>query len=279
MNFASVTRRSLQGCKNLLSRLEDQVVDQKWIFVHLPKCGGTSISSALQQALAAGPEGFVDPVETREWARYDLPDDERAEGSDRLFWTRLTLLRAHVRRGVPFVYGHFPVDERLFADRENGYRWLTVLRDPVDRLLSQFKYWTLTREPSAADSASSIDRRWEAYLDSDLCRYHANLYGYFLGGHAAGFDGNRVDEMQERAKANLQAFDVCGCIENLPTVADAFQKQSGRPVHFRRLNSSKAHSDTRRQMQVLEEFEKRVDRSDLRDLTRGDAEIYQLVRN
>ncbi len=81
---------------------------QKWIFVHLPKCEGTSISTGLRQTLGAGIEGFINLVETRKWARFDLPDGERAEGLARLFQIRLTLLRAHADRGVPFIYRHFP---------------------------------------------------------------------------------------------------------------------------------------------------------------------------
>ena len=277
------TRRVLYSVRKLLSRIETKLIGQRWIFVHLPKCGGTSISTGLRQALGAGTEGFIDPMETRKWARFDLPNGERAEGSARLFQIRLTLLRAHADRGVPFIYGHFPLDECLFArpkteQHEQGYRWLTVLRDPVDRLLSQFRYWTLTREPTAAESLSSIERRWQAYLGSDLCHYHANLYSYYLGGHAVGFDGNRVAEMQERAQDNLKAFDAVGCIENLQAVAEDFRDLTGRSVRFRRLNSSEANSETRRQVRVLEEFEKRVDRSNLREMTRSDTEIYQIAR-
>lgn len=278
MNFRSIAQHLLSRCRNQLSRIEKNLVDQNWVFLHLPKCGGTSISSALQGVLGAGVEGFVDPVQTREWARYDLPGGKCAEGTDRLFQVRLTLLRAHASRRIPFIYGHFPVDERLFGEPRHEYRWITVVRDPVDRLLSQFKYWTLTREPSAADSASSIDRRWEAYLGSNLCHYHANLYSYYLGGHAVGFDADRVPEMQERAQTNVQAFDVSGCIENLKAFADTFENQTGHSVHFRRLNSSEANSQAQRQMQVLDEFEKRVDRGFLRNLTSGDAKIYRLVQ-
>ncbi len=279
MGLSSIVQHELTRCRSLLSRLEQRLVNQRWIFVHLPKCGGTSISSGLQRALGAGTEGFVDPVKTRNWTRYDLADDVRAEGSERLFRMRLTFLRGYADRGLPFIYGHFPVDERLFNDPTHEYRWVTVLRDPVDRLISQFKYWTLTQEPSAADSASSIDRRWNAYLGSDLCRYHANLYSYYLGGHAAGFDDNRIDEMREHAQANLQAFDVCGCIENLKSVADAFQAETGCAVRFQRRNSSEANSQTQRQVRVLQEFEKRIDRNHLRNLTSSDAELYHLARS
>jgi len=277
MRLGPAAKRFIRRWRNLLSRLEETLSDQKWIFLHLPKCGGTSIASGLQRALGAGPEAFIDPVQTRQWSQFDLSESERAEGSKRLFEVRVTLLRAHVHRGDPFIYGHFPIDECLLNDRRSEYRWLTVLRDPVDRVLSQFKYGILTREPSAARSLSSVTDRWETYLGSDLCHFHSNLYAYYLGGHPCRFDRSKIPEMRDRAKENLRKFDVSGCVENLRAVASDFHHLSGRDVDFQQLNTSKANSETREQMKVLEEFEETVDVDRLQKLTKGDAEIYGIV--
>ena len=54
--------------RNLPCPPEEKVADQKWIFLHLPKCGGTSVTASLRRALGAGPEGFINPVQMREWA-------------------------------------------------------------------------------------------------------------------------------------------------------------------------------------------------------------------
>ncbi len=274
MNIRPSIRRSLGKGRNLLSHLEEKVTDQKWIFLHLPKCGGTSVASGLQRVLGVGPEGFIDPVQTREWAQRDLPDAVRAEGSARLFRLRLTLLREYADRGQPLIFGHFPLDEHLLSEGSTEYRWLTVLRDPAQRVLSQFTYGLLTREPSVATSVTAVRERWRSYLGSDLFRFHANLYAYYLGGHAVGFDPSRVDEMRSCVKANLRKFDVCGRLENLPDVASDFLSLTGFDVEFRRLNSSQANSDTQEQMRVIGQFEKSVDREELRERTQGDVEIY-----
>ncbi|WP_263841227.1 hypothetical protein [Salinibacter sp.] len=258
--------------------MEEKATDQKWIFLHLPKCGGTSVASGLQRALGVGPEGFIDPVQTREWVQRDLPDGERAEGSARLFRLRLTLLREYADRGDPLIFGHFPLDEHLLTKRDTEYRWLTVLRDPAQRVRSQFTYGLLTREPSAVTSVSAVKNRWRSYLGSDLFQFHANLYAYYLGGHAVGFDPERMDEMRSHAKENLRKFDVYGCLDDLPDVANDFRTLTGRDVDFRRLNSSTANSETKEQMRVIEQFEKSVDMDQLRERTQGDIELYNLAR-
>lgn len=278
MSLQAITRRALTRCGNLVSCLKEEVVDEKWMFVHLPKCGGTSVAAGLQRALGAEPEGFIDPVQTREWAQRDLPDADRAEGSARLFRLRLTLLREYADRGHPLIFGHFPVDEHLFSERSTEYRWLTVLRDPARRVLSHFKYGVLTRKPSVATSVTAVKKQWQSFLGSDYFQFHANLYAYYLGGHAVGFDPGRVDEMRSCAKANLRKFDVYGRLENLPDVARDFRSLTGFDVEFRRLNSSQANSDTQEQMRVIEQFEESVDREELRERTQGDVEIYNLAR-
>jgi len=278
MNLRPSIRRSLGKGRNLLSHLEEKVTEQKWVFLHLPKCGGTSVASGLQRALGAGPEGFIDPVQTREWAQRDLPDADRAEGSARLFRLRLTLLREYADRGHPLIFGHFPLDEHLFSERRTEYRWLTVLRGPAQRVLSHFKYGVLTRKPSAATSVTAVKKQWQSFLGSDYFHFHANLYAYYLGGHAVGFDPDRLNEMRSHAKANLRKFDVYGCLDDLPDVAKDFQSITGFDVEFCRLNSSEANSDTQEQMRVIEQFEKSVDKERLRERTQGDLEIYNLAR-
>ncbi|MCS4142541.1 hypothetical protein [Salinibacter ruber] len=278
MNLRPSIRRSLGKGRNLLSHLEEKVTDQKWIFLHLPKCGGTSVAAGLQRALGAGPEGFIDPVQTREWAQRDLPKTDRAEGSARLFRLRLTLLREYADRGHPLIFGYFPLDEHLFSEGSTEYCWLTVLRAPAERVLSQFTYGLLTREQSVAASVTAVKKQWQSFLGSDYFQFHANLYAYYLGGHAVGFDRSRVDEMRSCAKANLRKFDVYGRLENLPDVASDFRSLTGFDVEFRRLNSSQVNSDTQEQMRVIEQFEKSIDREELRERTQGDVEIYNLAR-
>jgi hypothetical protein len=62
------TRRAVAEERNLPCRPEEKVADQKWIFLYLLRCGRTSVAASLRRVLGAGPEGFINPVQTREWA-------------------------------------------------------------------------------------------------------------------------------------------------------------------------------------------------------------------
>jgi len=268
---------SSRKCRGLLSRFEECLTKQKWIFLHLPKCGGTSISSALQRALGAGTEGFVDPVKTRSWARFDLPDrEDAAEGSEALFRTRLNLFREYVDRKYPLIFGHFPLDPMTF-DKCDDYRWLTVLRDPAKRVLSQFKYHVITRKPSIATDLAAVRNLWKQYLDSDLARFHCNLYAYYLGGHPYGFQKRHVAEMRQHAKDTLHRFTIKGEMENLEEVSHAFLAQTGCDIRFDRKNSLTSNSNNPKSASTMKKFTASVEESKLRDLCAGDAEIYQIV--
>lgn len=274
MKIYPAVQRSVRRLRKALDKIESGLTKQRWVYLHLPKCGGTSVAAAFQDALGVGAGGFVDPINTRKWATYDLPEECIAEGSEALFRIRLNLFREYVNKDEPFIYGHFPLDQMTFDGHESAYRWVTVLREPVDRVLSQFKYYTLTREPEVASDASALQSRWQSYLDSDLAYFHCNLYAFYLGGHAVRFNIGEIEGMRARAKANLRRFTIGGTVEGLDRVGEAFREQTGFPVAFKKLNSTQSKAGNKRQKDAMAAFMASVDKDRLQRMCAGDREIY-----
>jgi hypothetical protein len=93
------------------------------IFPHVPKAGGTSIKTQIEQS---GLKTFMD---------YDAPPGSA-------LWPRMHCERRNAEcRLLDFgnfdiVFGHFPVER---YDRPN-YRYVALVRDPYSRIISQLNY-------------------------------------------------------------------------------------------------------------------------------------------
>jgi hypothetical protein len=110
------------------------------ISVHLPKTAGKSFEAALQTRFGASLlEDYSDfPMNTPKYER-----------------TRAAIQQSLINAaagfpGVECIHGHFlPVKYLLMAERR-AITFITWMRDPVQRLLSNYFYWRRTYEPATA---------------------------------------------------------------------------------------------------------------------------------
>ena len=120
-----------------------------WLFAHITKCGGTSILEAIRDAY---PES----------SRLELNGDQ---------YTEKTRILADVGGRLPsasIVFGH-----RVFAGlchfMRHPVQMVTVLRNPIDRAISQYNY-ILTRPPERqvvhrALTSNNVRVPFEAWLN------------------------------------------------------------------------------------------------------------------
>ena len=99
---------------------------QRDIFIHIPKCAGTD----LILNLAPGRLSFPRVLDFEEWV-----------SKEELFSSLSGLIQAAPFYDRVFVYGHMQVGEYFdIAGARTTDRMFTVIRDPVDLLLSQANY-------------------------------------------------------------------------------------------------------------------------------------------
>ena len=96
------------------------------IFPHIPKCCGTSLKQQFEQS-----------SEIRVFFDYDHPP----HNSKKYFEDRCKQRNRDSSylnfRNFDLVFGHFPIER---YKREN-YHYAVLLREPLDRAISQFFYW------------------------------------------------------------------------------------------------------------------------------------------
>lgn len=247
-------RRTLRRTRVYRSRmartLTRRTLSDPLIYMHVPKCGGTSLSEALY--------GLV-PLD-REIAVLDTPSIRRAmalkagakpaafhdegEHAAHLAAFREELLLMHLSHGAALVHGHVLFSEA--ADRAFGatYRYVTILRDPLARTLSNY---------AMARRNGIFAGDFDAFLASAMGRRMAQHALRYFGG-AATVAPSEEDAIFARAKANMARFSVIGFIEAADAFADRFADAFGaRPrLGHRNRAETTAVEPTRAQRARLE---------------------------
>jgi hypothetical protein len=220
-------------------------LDELIIFIHIPKTAGSTLLRIMEREY--GDAMFhVGPSEPVTIDRLlSLPPD------------RLARLRA--------VAGHLPFGLHELLDRPATY--VTLLRDPVERIVSHFAY-------SARTPASPLHAQVEA-AGHDLARYvsEAPAAAYFnngqtrlLGATDPRTSAPATQDTLVRAKENLSRyFSVIGTTErfdeSLRLMADAFG-WSMPPYRREKVSQNRPERVTKEQVRAI------IERNEL------DAELY-----
>lgn len=111
-----------------------------WIFLHVPKCGGTTLKAHLERHFVMDEQ----LVEFSHWGRSYRKTHGRADFADRPPEERA---RAEILSGHQTWYG---IDRLVPRPREA--RYFTVLRDPAERCVSLYNFrWSRGHAPDDFD--------------------------------------------------------------------------------------------------------------------------------
>jgi hypothetical protein len=143
------------------------------ISLHLPKTAGTSFSKALEDHF--GTQLLKDYA--------DLPINTPVFERNRAALKAGIGIGDRGLDGITCVHGHFlPLKYLLLADKAD-LRFITWMRDPVERLLSHYYFWKRTYDPQNAPRLHRLvhEENWsiERFCLGPELR---NLYGQFLWG-------------------------------------------------------------------------------------------------
>jgi hypothetical protein len=235
-------------------------------FMHVPKCGGTSMIHALRRICpiqrglglieVAPSRSAISLLAERRLDYFGFHEDGPCTAD--VFAFRRGLLFYFLASDVPLVAGHFLFDRDAFAHFRDRYRFISVLRDPVERMISHY---------GEERRGNYLDLPFHAYLETNLAWRHATTaLRYFSG--MAEVAPTQLDHALDLAKANLGCFSLVGFTEDLDRFRTRFADLFGRRLrigHYRRTKSPKPDLD-------------RATRRRLEHMCRGDLEFYQAAK-
>ena len=197
------------------------------VFFHVMKCGGTSVRAGLTRAAMHEGRGSI----------FELDGDAAKAsvvGKDPENWIFRDALLGYVLRAMrpAIVLGHFRYCDR-YAELLDSADFVTVLRDPVERVVSLYKY---RRYKDTVDVPVTLS--FDEFLASPRWSREGSAYVRTFCGRV-DLDP-QSDEAIDAAVANLYRFKIVGFTDCLGEFAKRTSTLLGRPVKFDVINTTPA---------------------------------------
>ena len=206
------------------------------VYLHLPKCGGTSLSEAMYATVPVNQRiGVIDAVSTRRALAIEAFDKDDAflchedlDTGQMVFDLRETMMLQHMAWDTMLIHGHvFWSDkaERHFGDT---YKYVTMMRDPVARTVSNFRM---------AQRTGVVAGGMEEYLASDVAKRHARVFLRYLASRNDIPDAD-LPAAIELAKARVEKFALIGFLDDIDSFFSRYREIFGVSLRMSQLNSA-----------------------------------------
>ncbi|MGQ4646883.1 hypothetical protein [Lyngbya aestuarii] len=229
-------------------QLLNNKVEQKIFFLHISKCGGTSISEAIKDSFGLtkcqqATNFFILNTSAARKCSYLLGDDLHDYG-------RKLLAYSMSNSQCRYIHGHFTYSKKISQEFSQDWNFITILRHPVSQWLSQYFYDT--RENSEVRIESDL----KSFLESERAIIQGNNYVWKL----TDFQPNEAssDEAIEQAKENLEKFSLVGILENLDSFVKDYHTTFGAKLVIKHRNQSPV-SKSKRQEQITDKIHKKIE--------------------
>ncbi|MEM7139533.1 MAG: hypothetical protein AAF548_00775 [Actinomycetota bacterium] len=214
-------------------------------FIHLQKCGGTSLKAAIRRGWA--------PTHDEE-AVVDLDGAAAAQAAADLdiapFQFRDQISSYYLRgMNTRALMGHFRYTNTVHDQFRGTARMITVLRQPEPRLTSAYFY-----DRFKVESHGKITERLDEFLltpegrPSSRARIHAERFIVMFRGD--GSNDHRVASQADidNAIRNLTALDAVGFLEDLDPFISTLSEWAGEPLAMPVLNKNPASKEDRAEL-------------------------------
>ncbi len=229
-------------------------IKQSCLFLHLPKCGGTSLSEALYASVPVHKQiGVIDALSSRRAASILehgkdclIQTHEDMEGAAATFDLREKMMLAYMCAEKRLIHGHVLFSDKISEHFKDQYKIVTVMRDPVKRAISNFRM-------NVANKRISADP--DIWLNDIQGLNHASVYLRYLSGEATITPKNKK-ALLKKAHENLEKIALVGFLEEMDIFLDRFQEIFGARLKIHRYNEAKGDEITlsKDQMSRLEEL-------------------------
>lgn len=222
--FARFRQRSRLYAGRSLRMMSGQSLRHPCVFLHVPKCGGTSVSEALYATVPLHRKiGILDSPSIRSALALqqtgcdDLSYHDEGPNAAATTAFREALVLMHMAHQATLIHGHFLFSEVAWQHFGDRYRYVTILRDPIARTISNYRMDLRT---------GTFTGDFDTFLDSAEGRRKALHKLRYFSGMATVEPGQEAEAMT-LARRNIERFSLIGFLEDLPGFAADFARLFG----------------------------------------------------
>ncbi len=225
-------------------------------FVHVPKCGGTSLNEAFKKSIGIGPLSLkgtkIDAAATLKEAR--------RKNIHPLVLREQKLISKLSKKRYKYVKGHFRCTSEVRQKFEKDWIFMTILRDPVRRWISQY-FFNLHKKHDHTKHSMNLDD----YLQSEVGMNSGAIYVDFFT------DGSDLsgDQGINQAMENLRSFPLVGILENMDPFKNDFEKVVGAKLQTIRNRNINPLPKDQMEKQISDDQMKKI-----REVCKPDLQIY-----
>jgi hypothetical protein len=282
--FKEHIRLAKRFSKRMLKKIRNKPdATKKLMFLHMPKACGTSLRNALSVSLGGRPQ-TIDIGQLRK----SLHSLSSFETEDHHFYSasgayQEFLLTYYLNHNVSFISGHFTTSKMTLDMFQDKYWFVTCLRDPVERFISQYLYDKFLELNSNSQSSLDItdtarEIELQNYLKSWRGWFVSHIYIWMLGGHKYTDELNSISA-KAVAKKNIERFDLVGFTDELPEFTNRLGILINCKLKIKIDNSTKKASvDNAIDLGPYRELFTAQVKEQIRDLCKDDYEIYHYAK-
>lgn len=217
-----------------------QIPDRPLIFLYIEKAAGTTLCQIIKRQFGA--------ENVHDYLQGSMAFDQIPEG--------VKAIQGHVQFSF---YEKFP----------SPATWITVLRDPIDRVISAYRY--VLETPNHHFHQYAVTRNLKDFIEGGLYQWGENAQVKYLCGLTDVPFGKCTADLLEKAKGNLKThFAVAGLSERFDEMLILLQSTFGwRTPYYVRENVSRKF--------IRKEDLSEDDLASIRKYHTYDQELYQYV--
>jgi hypothetical protein len=219
--MAHKIRKELKRLNHIYDELFKKNSKNRIFYLHIPKCGGNSIDSAFKKHFRPGSVFKEDSFASNKGAENyfkDIVNSQQLSIENNLYLQKyreaILLYNMYIEKYY-YISGHFSFSDIVYDLFKNQYRFVTILRNPVQRFISEFFFNKYKQKITF-----NIDEGLDMFSNSPRGIEYGLKYVKMLGGYGKKADIDLKDAIQN-AKENLAKFDIIGILEDL----NNFEKQ------------------------------------------------------
>ncbi len=235
------------------------VVADKIFFLHVPKCGGTSANTAIQEAYRWKACVHLNSRASRRSALFLQEKLDAHRNQILTYCLEQELLQ--------YVSGHFVFDEDIYEKYSPHWNFVTLLRNPVDKYLSQYFYNSQKDPHQHFAICESLDEYIKTDEGKSLGR---DLVYRFAGKSFRDHQQPLQKKAVDRAVVNLKKFRLVGFLEDINHFTSEFKHCFGAALRIKQKNKNPQKYES----SVSPDLKNRIE-----NLCEADLEVYHRIKN